>query len=434
MFPLPIYAHLEITDICNLKCIHCFHSGVRVPRKSNDLEEDNLLELVKILIDNKIFVLTLTGGEPFTKPDLTLKILKIAKDAGLHVNINTNGLLLTKEIVEKLINLKVDSLLISCPAGDKRTYQKLTGGGDYQIFKEKLHLVIKSNIHFLINTVVSKSNYKLMRKTAVEMVNSGVKNFALTPATLNLQNPIYDMLLSPDEILELFEILRWTKNQYGIYVDSVEPIPICFFPDWAFESQLPFTRRVCVAGVKSICVSNTGEVRTCAHNDKTYGNLLGKSLSEIWSVMESYRTNRTPNMCLPCPAQEKCNGGCRIFSMAKYGVTNMPDRLMKGPIKQSTTKKTQTKVPLNAIYHFNGKLRYRKEYEGKYSVTSYTNAGNNIMIVNKNLLEYIKWLSISLPQRGIDILSTKQNSEKGKAKIRILSKLLENKFIGYDEP
>ena len=408
------------------------HSEVKIQKKSNDLEENKLLELVEILIKNKIFVLTLTGGEPFAKPELTLKILKIAKNAGLHVNINTNGLLITKEIVEKLIDLKVDSLLISCPAGDEKTYQKLTGGGDYQTFKEKLKLIIKSNIHFIINTVVSKSNFRFMRQTAVEMVNAGVKNFALTPASLSIYKPKYDKLLSPDEIHELLEVLLWTKNQYGIHVDSVEAIPKCFFPDWAFMSSLPFTKRVCVAGVKSICISNTGEVKTCAHNNKTYGNLLDKPLSEIWSSMENYRTNITPAMCLPCSIQEKCNGGCRIFSIAKYGVTDMPDRLAKGPIKQSTTKNASTKVPLDAIYHFNGKLRYRKEDEGKYSVTSYTNAGN-VMVVNKKLLEYIKWLSTSLPQRGIDIIGTKQSNEKGKAKTIILSKLLENKFIRYEE-
>ena len=97
-----------------------------------------MIKLTKTLVDAGIFSLVITGGEPLTRPNLTLEIVSIVKKIGISVSINTNLLLLTQWTASELKKIKVDSLLVSCPASDPDIYQKITGG-DIECFKSKLN-------------------------------------------------------------------------------------------------------------------------------------------------------------------------------------------------------------------------------------------------------------------------------------------------------
>ena len=278
MYKLPTYAHYEITEACNLRCVHCFRFDVSDMPKANDLDEASTLNAIKILIENEIYSLTLTGGEPFARPETTLKALEIANSAGLHVSINTNALLITPSIIKDLKQLKVDNLLVSCPAGNAEIYRKITRNGDYNKLKRNITLLVNENMSFLVNMVVSQTNFHLMRDTAIEMAKLGVQKFALTPVCLNVEYPDHKQLLSKSQTHELLETLRWCKNTLKLTVDSVEALPKCFYPSWCFEDNYNFTRRSCLAGGKSVSISNSGEGRPCSHILQSYGNIFSETL------------------------------------------------------------------------------------------------------------------------------------------------------------
>lgn len=428
MLRLPTYVHYEITDKCNLRCLHCFHFDVDNMPKSINLDKNKTISTIKLLIDNGIYSLTITGGEPFTRPKVALDAVRVAKNAGLFVTINTNLLCITSEIIHELKKYQVNNLLVSCPAGDEEIYRKITRTGDYNVFKEKLKMLVNSKIPFLVNMVVSQINYGYMEKTAIEMAELGVKRFAMTPASLNVDCPDYNQLLTIQQIHKLFEILRWCKQRFNMDVDSVEALPKCFYPSWCFEDQYDFTRRVCIAGRKSVSISNVGEVRPCAHNPKSYGNIFNESLESIWDKMSDYRMNIIPEMCNSCPTLSNCKGACRIYSIAKYHVLNKPDRLAKGPITIPVKKKAVINIEDNTVFDFIGKLRYRSEKKNYYSVVSRENC-SNLMIVNESMFEFIKWLFESLPLSFIQIKAHANNKSSSESVLTVLSSLIQNRFI-----
>lgn len=102
-----------------MNCIHCFR------RAAKDLKDCQMdLNLFKKLIEEAIEVgvkkIVFSGwGEPLTHP-LANHMLKFCKDSGLHVALNTNGLLLPK--FTKLMIDYVDELYISLDAGTSKTY------------------------------------------------------------------------------------------------------------------------------------------------------------------------------------------------------------------------------------------------------------------------------------------------------------------------
>lgn len=229
MLKLPTHVQLEITDICNLRCKHCYHFDTEKMPQSLDLEEEEIIKLVQILIDAKIYSLVITGGEPLTRPETTLKVVKIAKEAGMFVSINTNLLLINHEIVHELKACSLDSFLVSCPASNNRLYREITRCGNYEKLASNIKLVVDAGVSCMVNMVVTPVNINFVRSTATDLRNLGIKRFAATPASLNVESPNYTELLDGGQINRLLEDLRWCIEELCLEVDILEPIPKCFF-------------------------------------------------------------------------------------------------------------------------------------------------------------------------------------------------------------
>jgi MoaA/NifB/PqqE/SkfB family radical SAM enzyme len=155
---LPTQIQLEITDKCNLRCPHCFNYDTCSygTNDSKDLSVSEMDSIARIIVENEIFSVVLTGGEPLTKPDLLFRLLAYFIQNDVVTSINTNLLLLDQSIIDRLLKLVAGGLLVSCPSSDPKMYRKMTGGGDYSVFKRKLELLVESGVSFSVNMGVYK--------------------------------------------------------------------------------------------------------------------------------------------------------------------------------------------------------------------------------------------------------------------------------------
>ena len=90
---------LVLTNLCNLSCTFCFQE--RKKREDRMTTENWLNVLDQIPKNSRI---TLTGGDPFMFKDFA-KIFKRANEVA-ETNMITNGLLITDQKIEKLLNEK----------------------------------------------------------------------------------------------------------------------------------------------------------------------------------------------------------------------------------------------------------------------------------------------------------------------------------------
>jgi len=93
----PAIAFIEITNLCNLNCTHCYADSGK--KRSNELSTDQILKLIDDFADMGVLQLFLTGGEVFTHPD-AIEIINHARTKPFSTQIFTNGLL-AFELVEK---------------------------------------------------------------------------------------------------------------------------------------------------------------------------------------------------------------------------------------------------------------------------------------------------------------------------------------------
>jgi len=128
---------LETSASCQLNCPNCFL------RSYDERPQPALMgpEVVRAVAPYLAGMdsLDLTGwGEPLLNPDL-FEIIETVKDAfSGKITMTTNGLLLDREKMERIIALGLDTVCVSVDASSESRYRAARKGGDFKI----LHRVL----------------------------------------------------------------------------------------------------------------------------------------------------------------------------------------------------------------------------------------------------------------------------------------------------
>ncbi|MBR0055324.1 MAG: radical SAM protein [Bacteroidales bacterium] len=368
---LPLTAQLEITDFCNHRCIHCYNLDSAVEnRPMRKVSDETVLACAQKLIDNQIFNVIVTGGEPLIKKELTQKVIRLLKENRIRVSLNSNLTLADDDFIQFLKEQQV-GVLTSCPSGESCSFSRLTGTDNYPLFETNIRKLVSAGVRFTINMVVTKENLHEVRTTAEKMHELGCKSFAATPMGLNVEYPRLDLLLSMEEVRGVIADLLWIEEYLKMKGDILEALPKCVFPESVLKGMHAFLNRKCQAGRTVIAVSCSGDVRPCAHNPYSYGNLLEEELRNIWQKMSDWRSLQyIPEECMDCAWLNRCNGGCRTSAKVYSGDWNKKDIWCTGklttPLSDNTPKNIELKPETRL--QFSSEIRVRKEDDEAYVV------------------------------------------------------------------
>lgn len=120
---------VELTERCNLRCIHCY-----INRPAGDREarvREMTTERVKALLREAAglgcFTVRFTGGEPLLREDFA-ELYRYARGLGLRVLLFTNATLITAEIADLLAQVPpLEKVEISIYGMSPETYDEVTG-------------------------------------------------------------------------------------------------------------------------------------------------------------------------------------------------------------------------------------------------------------------------------------------------------------------
>ncbi|MBF0208108.1 MAG: radical SAM protein [Oligoflexia bacterium] len=270
-YRLPLLAYFEVTDMCNLRCGHCYNKE-SLGNGCRDLEDDQLVAIFTKLVQEGIFDIVITGGEPLIREKLLAKIINGYDPRQTSVTVNTNLLLLKDRMLPLL--QRTDGMLISCAAVDPEIYKKMTAGGDYSLFERNYRKVIEHNIGNIVNMVVNRQNFNQIKAVALRIAELGGTSFSATPMLYSFDSPaLKEELLSVKELHLLFDELEWITANTSLIVDLKACIPKCAVPAHVLEKAYSFVFRSCQAARRSVAVSSSGEVRPCANNPRSYGSV-----------------------------------------------------------------------------------------------------------------------------------------------------------------
>ena len=129
--PFPTRFAVEVCADCNLACSMCHHPNMARPKGRMPLR------LWKKCADEIAATAPTTQcwfsfcGEPLLEPELLLDMLAYGKSVGLQsLNINTNGMLLSPELADRIGNSGADLIVFGIDAFSSETYSRIRVNGD----------------------------------------------------------------------------------------------------------------------------------------------------------------------------------------------------------------------------------------------------------------------------------------------------------------
>jgi sulfatase maturation enzyme AslB (radical SAM superfamily) len=141
--PFPTRFAVEVTAECNLECSMCHYPNMRRPKGKMPFElwKRCANQISAISPDAQCWFSFC--GEPLLEPELLLKMLAYGKAMGLRsLNVNTNGMLLTPELMEPLLDSGVDLVVFGIDGFSKQVFEKV------RVHAER-DVVYKNVEHFL---------------------------------------------------------------------------------------------------------------------------------------------------------------------------------------------------------------------------------------------------------------------------------------------
>lgn len=150
----PLSLKLEITNACNLKCVHCY------ARDKNTVFLDkeyifNILEQAKRL---GIIFINITGGECLLHPDF-IEIYTYAYKLDFKIIILTNATLFTDEVINILRSKRPYLIEISIYGANSYICESVTGYADsYKYSIKNIKKLKRNNINILLKYILMSIN------------------------------------------------------------------------------------------------------------------------------------------------------------------------------------------------------------------------------------------------------------------------------------
>lgn len=342
----PSYLIFFITAICNARCKHCFYwAEIESANARNELKLDEIEKIAKSL--PHLIYLSVGGGEPFLRSDLTQVIEAFYKHSGLlYLNVVTNGFY-TARVLKT-----VGDLLISCPRLKIKIQVSIddfeAAHDEYRavpgIYRKALDTISQLSEKFRnseprftldIATCITKSN-----KSHVMQLHDHLRK-DLKFDTYQLLYPRGNSQVSeekdvtPDEYqaaVELMERHDFHRNHNPI-LSAVNRVARRGILDFLREDKHPWD---CLAGKKFVSITERGVLQPCEvlHQMKPeYNSDLGSLRQFDFNVMAALASQKAREVVdyikkTKCRCSFECASNCNVVFAKKNAANVIKDWLL----------------------------------------------------------------------------------------------------------
>jgi radical SAM protein with 4Fe4S-binding SPASM domain len=155
--PLLIKLEMELTERCNLNCIHCYINlpAEDLKAKSRELSAVRIKEILKEAASLGCLKVRFTGGEPLLREDFE-DIYIFARKLGLKVTIFTNATLIHPRFAKLWSRIPPgESIEVSVYGMTRKSYESVTRHrGSFAAFQRGFQLLLKKRIPFIVKGVI----------------------------------------------------------------------------------------------------------------------------------------------------------------------------------------------------------------------------------------------------------------------------------------
>lgn len=298
---------IEITKLCNQKCKFCYamcndNVGIEMGKLRELLDEIKRAGGVRIMY---------TGGEPFARRDM-MEILKVTKEKGFTISVNTNGTYINEKNVDEIAKY-VSEIYISLHSMKPEVHDKIVGlNGSYLKILKAIELLKERKVTVAINTVATNE----IASELVDMKDFCEKELGVTWSC--------DTRIEPTITED-----RQAQVKYSLSPGSLVKINTLFYKELFSHSG------ICRAARKHCFIDAEGNVYPCVNfrgdsYDKTewIENINEKKFAEIWeknkllNLVRNYK-EKDFEKCSKCVNNQYCRK-CMAHNFRETGNCILP--------------------------------------------------------------------------------------------------------------
>ena len=293
-YHLPDTISIEATNRCQLKCAYCFwrDEGFINP-ELGDMGYEDFVRVAKQIKGVRRLWFS-GGGEPLLNKDL-VKMLRFVRSRKIarRFGLNSNGLLLTPEITDQILNAAPDFIWISFDSPDPEIYESIARGAKFEIVKEHIRYLAKKAKPFtkvVVNAVITDENRESMRLMPEWLRRKGVRFLHVQRAMV----PPLDRSRSPvGDLNEWISDLRNRCKRVGIH----------------FEYDPMRTKKICHAPFRWINITWDGKITPCHMIERLS---IGNSPFDFTTAWNGQKIRDWRKRILRGDTTEVCRSHCRI--------------------------------------------------------------------------------------------------------------------------
>ncbi len=302
----PLTCVWEVTSGCNLDCRHCYHPS-HEPR-DDELSSERAMELLDELAAAGFLLLLISGGEPFTRPDIW-DLLEAASLKEFAFRVLTNGTGLERDDIDRLAEMSPLSVDMSI-YGQKRIHDEITRSpGSFRSTCRTGRLLTQNGVRVTVKMPLMRNNlaeYRYVKEVADSWGAELITDASIFCRLDGSRAPL-EMRASEDQLIDFLVRRAQESGPYrpASNVQNVEP-----------------GTPMCSAGRSGIHVSADGKVYPCVVWQEELGDLAKQTLDEVLSSKQFERVKgltvgdlkecadcRLARWCVRCPGLARLETG-----------------------------------------------------------------------------------------------------------------------------
>ena len=316
--PCLINLQIELTDVCNEHCIHCYLPNEKKD-KGNALSVEQVIEILQQFRAMNGLKVVFSGGEILLHANL-FEILEECKRLNLMILLQSNLLSLTEANLKKIKELDVFNVQVSLYSTDEQIHELITRRkGSFERTKRNIEMLVKNDIPAMISCPVMSQNVSTVRSLHKYAQSLGVDVYFdfMMMAECNGKNDNLSVRIN----------LEQTKDMLQFRIDSqpkfIEAIANSNTLAEALSKRYARRRTMCDILSASLCIDSDGTVYPCpGWNGMKMGNIASSSIKNIW-LSEQANKLRAINIdefatCKSCDLYNFCDM-CAVYNFNENG-------------------------------------------------------------------------------------------------------------------
>lgn len=321
---LPISGTFELTSRCNFHCPMCYvHSEKHDQDMLNrELTAGQWIDLARQACDRGMIFALLTGGEPFIRRDF-FEIYGAMRQMGLMISINSNGSLLSGEIMEQLLNEPPSRINISLYGGSPVTYRNMCGQDAFENVVKNIRALRAARIDVCLNLSITPYNIHDIEKihTLSLELNVPVRASSYMYPSIRVNGGQFGCCnrLSPEDAAAAtvnWDLLRFSDEVFAQRAKQIRMLSAAEAPACPVDAEAGVQ---CRAGSSSFWITWDGRMLPCGMMPYPDAYPLKNGFENAWNTLRKETAKiSAPPQCAACPKKELCHA-CAAIRITETG-------------------------------------------------------------------------------------------------------------------